>query len=79
MLFCRVEGDGPWLTLLHGFPTSSWDWSRVAPDLARSHRLLGFDFLGFGDSDARSYPSSRPMGMAAPRALVQPAARRRSR
>jgi pimeloyl-ACP methyl ester carboxylesterase len=50
-VFCRLAGSGPWLTLLHGFPTSSWDWARVAPTLERRFRLLAPDFLGFGDSD----------------------------
>ena len=50
-IFCRVSGSGPWLTLLHGFPTSSWDWAKVAPTLEQSFQLLCFDFLGFGDSD----------------------------
>jgi pimeloyl-ACP methyl ester carboxylesterase len=50
-IFCRVTGSGPWLTLLHGFPTSSWDWARVEPTLARRFRVLAADFLGFGDSD----------------------------
>jgi pimeloyl-ACP methyl ester carboxylesterase len=50
-IFCRVAGAGPWLTLLHGFPTSSWDWAPLADDLRPHHRLLCFDFLGFGDSD----------------------------
>lgn len=52
-LFERVAGpgDGPWLTLLHGYPTCSWDWSQVADGLATERRLLMFDFLGFGDSD----------------------------
>lgn len=53
-LFARTEGDGgaPWVTLLHGFPTSSWDWAPVAPRLTGAgRRLLLFDFLGFGDSD----------------------------
>jgi pimeloyl-ACP methyl ester carboxylesterase len=53
-LFVRTEGEegAPWVTLLHGFPTSSWDWVRVAPGLvAAGRRLLLFDFLGFGDSD----------------------------
>ncbi|MGH7463129.1 MAG: alpha/beta fold hydrolase [Longimicrobiales bacterium] len=50
-IFCRVAGDGPWLTLLHGFPTCSWDWAQVAPLLEPHRRLLLLDFLGFGDSD----------------------------
>src|SRR5437660_10436212 len=50
-IFVRTSGAGPWLTLLHGFPTSSWDWAKVAPALEQRFRLLCFDFLGFGDSD----------------------------
>jgi len=50
-IFCRVSGSGPWLTLLHGFPTSSWDWAKVATALEQRSRVLCFDFLGFGDSD----------------------------
>ncbi len=50
-IYCRVAGSGPWLTLLHGFPTCSWDWARLAPLLEPYRKLLLFDFLGFGDSD----------------------------
>jgi pimeloyl-ACP methyl ester carboxylesterase len=50
-IFSRTAGSGPWLTFLHGFPTSSWDWAKVAPVLEGRFRLLCFDFLGFGDSD----------------------------
>jgi pimeloyl-ACP methyl ester carboxylesterase len=50
-LFQRVAGAGPWLTLLHGFPTCSWDWAGVAPALAGRFRLLSLDFLGYGESD----------------------------
>lgn len=50
-MFTRVEGSGPWCTLFHGFPTSSWDWHRVWPTLVARRRTLAFDFLGFGDSD----------------------------
>ena len=50
-VFCRVVGVGPWLTLLHGFPTSSWDWAPIVPALEHRFRVLAFDFLGFGDSD----------------------------
>jgi pimeloyl-ACP methyl ester carboxylesterase len=50
-IFRRIDGDGAWLTLLHGWPTSSFDWAHVAPQLATRRKLLAFDFLGFGDSD----------------------------
>ena len=50
-IFYRIGGAGPWLTALHGFPTSSWDWAKVVPDLEPRFRVLCFDFLGFGDSD----------------------------
>jgi pimeloyl-ACP methyl ester carboxylesterase len=50
-VFSRISGSGPWLTLLHGFPTSSWDWAKVVAALEARHRVLAFDFLGFGDSD----------------------------
>jgi len=50
-IFARTGGDGAWCTLLHGFPTSSFDWHRVWDTLCTRRRLLSFDFLGFGDSD----------------------------
>ncbi|MET8428622.1 alpha/beta hydrolase [Nocardia sp. NPDC004860] len=42
--------DLPPLVLLHGYPSSSYDW-RDAFDSIDGHRLLAFDFLGFGLSD----------------------------
>ncbi len=50
-LFVRRMGSGPPMTLLHGFPSSSYDWAKVAPALAERHALLMPDFLGFGASD----------------------------
>ncbi|MEU7424856.1 alpha/beta hydrolase [Streptomyces sp. NPDC040750] len=53
-LFVRQDGpaDGPPVTLVHGFPTSSHDWSPTVPRLAaRGHRVTTFDLLGFGHSD----------------------------
>ena len=50
-IFVRHMGRGPAMTLLHGFPSSSHDWARVAPALAERHALLLPDFLGFGASD----------------------------
>lgn len=50
-IFVRCGGAGEWCTLLHGFPTSSFDWHRVWDALTAARRILAFDFLGFGDSD----------------------------
>jgi pimeloyl-ACP methyl ester carboxylesterase len=50
-VFLRRGGEGPAMTLLHGFPSSSHDWSKVVPSLAESRALLLFDFLGFGASE----------------------------
>jgi pimeloyl-ACP methyl ester carboxylesterase len=46
----RQPGDGALLLLLHGFPSSSYDWRLL---LAREpqRNVLAFDFLGFGLSD----------------------------
>jgi pimeloyl-ACP methyl ester carboxylesterase len=50
-IFYREQGDGEPLLLLHGFPTSSWDWRHIWRELARSYRLVALDYLGFGFSD----------------------------
>jgi pimeloyl-ACP methyl ester carboxylesterase len=49
-IFLRRLGSGSPMTLLHGFPSSSHDWAKVAPALAERHALLMPDFLGFGAS-----------------------------
>ncbi|MCA1828934.1 MAG: alpha/beta hydrolase [Myxococcales bacterium] len=43
------DGGGPPLIFLHGYPSSSYDWSRVLELLPG--RAVCFDFLGFGLSD----------------------------
>ena len=44
------EGEGPLLVLLHGFPTSSYDWRHLI-ERSPGKAILAFDFLGFGLSD----------------------------
>lgn len=46
-----TAGKGEPLLLIHGFPTSSWDWSKLWWPLAQSYRLIAMDLLGFGLSD----------------------------
>src|SRR5262245_40360596 len=43
-------GDGRSLVLLHGYPSSSFDW-RHAFEVLPAHHLIVFDFLGYGLSD----------------------------
>ncbi|MCB1305307.1 MAG: alpha/beta fold hydrolase [Leptospiraceae bacterium] len=50
-IFCIEEGSGPPLVLIHGFPTSSYDWSYVWDTLKTNYRLLACDLIGFGFSD----------------------------
>ncbi|HEX3910021.1 MAG TPA: alpha/beta hydrolase [Solirubrobacteraceae bacterium] len=50
-VFVRRLGGGASITLLHGFPSSSHDWAKLAPALAERHALLMCDFLGFGASE----------------------------
>ena len=54
-IFFRDSGTGPTLLLLHGFPTASWDWHRLWPDLTARFRVVAADFLGFGFS-AKPHP-----------------------
>jgi pimeloyl-ACP methyl ester carboxylesterase len=44
-------GDGTPLLLLHGSPTSSWDWHKLWPRLcARFPQVIAADMIGFGYS-----------------------------
>ncbi len=57
-VLCRVDGHaGPWLVMIHGFPTCSFDWAELVPELSRSCRVLTFDLIGYGRSD-------KPAGLA---------------
>jgi len=54
-VFYRIHGKRntgfPWLVCFHGFPTSSWDWHLLLPSLEKAHRVLVFDFPGYGLSE----------------------------
>jgi pimeloyl-ACP methyl ester carboxylesterase len=49
-IFYRVDGSGDPLLLIHGFPTASFDWSRVWPALTARFRVVTLDMIGFGFS-----------------------------
>ncbi len=51
-IFYRVDGqaDGPVLLLIHGFPTSSWDFTKIWQPLCKHFKVITLDMLGFGFS-----------------------------
>lgn len=50
-LFLYERGAGPAVLLIHGFPTSGYDWRGVCDQLGKRYRTLAPDLLGFGLSD----------------------------
>lgn len=52
-IFYRDSGetDKPVLILIHGLPTSSWDWHKLWQPLCKRFRLIALDMLGLGFSD----------------------------
>jgi pimeloyl-ACP methyl ester carboxylesterase len=60
-IFCVDSAPGdrarPVLVLIHGFPTASWDFTKIWPALAERFRVIAPDMLGFGFS-------SKPRGHA---------------
>ncbi|MEW5811375.1 MAG: alpha/beta hydrolase [Actinomycetota bacterium] len=53
-IFYREAGDpgAPTIVLLHGFPTSSFMFRNLIPELADRYHVIAPDYLGFGYSDA---------------------------
>ncbi len=49
-VFYRSEGSGEPLVCIHGFPTASWDWHRLWPQLVSRYRVVAPDMIGFGFS-----------------------------
>jgi pimeloyl-ACP methyl ester carboxylesterase len=62
-LHCVVEGEGPLVLLLHGFPETSRAWRKQMPVLAQRFQVVAPDLRGFGASD-------KPKGIAAYRTSV---------
>ena len=49
-IFYRVSGQGDVLLCIHGFPTASWDWHKLWPELEKRFRVVTADMIGFGFS-----------------------------
>jgi pimeloyl-ACP methyl ester carboxylesterase len=50
-VFVVDEGEGPCVLVLHGFPTSGYDFSAALSDLRKRHRVIVVDMIGYGLSD----------------------------
>jgi len=50
-IFYHREGKGETLILIHGFPTSSWDWVPLWKALTARYDVIAMDMIGFGFSD----------------------------
>ncbi len=50
-VFYRREGQGPALLLIHGYPTASFDYYKLWPDLVARFDVIAPDMLGFGFTD----------------------------
>jgi len=46
------RGQGPVIVLLHGVPTSGWLYRNMISELAKTHRVIAPDMLGFGSSES---------------------------
>src|SRR2546427_5422592 len=57
-LHCAVDGDGPLVVLLHGFPECWYSWRHQIAALAPRFRAVAPDLRGYNLSD-------KPAGVAA--------------
>jgi len=63
----KDDGDGPVVLCLHGFPTSSWDFEPLWPQLTNTYRAISFDLIGLGMASKPDAPI--PVGLQADVAL----------
>ncbi len=64
------DAGGPPLVLMHGYPDSQHLYDAVVPLLRRTHQVVTFDFLGWGDSD-KPAPSEHRYDAASLRADLE--------
>ena len=49
-----IAGKGETILFLHGWPTSSYLWRNIIPELSDHFQVIAIDLPGFGKSDKRS-------------------------
>ena len=55
-VFYRKAGSGQPIVVLHGFPTSSYDWRKLLGPVSKLGMVLAPDIYGFGYSDQSNDP-----------------------
>src|SRR5713226_4370228 len=50
-VFYRQAGSGEPIILLHGYPTSSYDWRKLLAPMSNFGRVIAPDLYGFGYSE----------------------------
>jgi pimeloyl-ACP methyl ester carboxylesterase len=45
-----IGGTGPVLVLIHGWPTTWWEFNTIMPTLAENYTVIAFDLPGLGNS-----------------------------
>jgi pimeloyl-ACP methyl ester carboxylesterase len=50
-LAIHESGKGKPIVLVHGLGASSYTWHKIAPELAKTNRVIAIDLKGFGQSD----------------------------
>jgi pimeloyl-ACP methyl ester carboxylesterase len=50
-IFYRVQGSGPPLLLIHGYPFNTFDWAPIWPTLTQRFTVIAPDMMGMGFSD----------------------------
>jgi len=73
MHYIDIGTGSPALVFLHGNPTWSYLWRNVIPPLARHHRCVAVDLLGFGGSDRPDIDYTFPQHYTAVRGFLEQA------
>ena len=60
-LHCVLEGKGPLVLLLHGFPESAHAWRKQIPALADRFRVVAPDLRGYAESERPPHVSDYRM------------------
>lgn len=50
-LHCVMQGEGPLMLMLHGFPEFWYSWRHQIPEFAKDYKVVALDLRGYNESD----------------------------